>query len=162
MELLKTFILSNYWVWNRKEFRESCRAVVFNEDWLIPLIFVSKRNYHKLPGWWIEPNEDKIEALKREFLEETGCEIEVTIELWKIIESNSTWKHTSYCYIWKVTNKWLSNNLTHEEIERWYQLKRRNIDEAIYLLDKDVPFDPHWDRIVERDLFILKKAKELC
>lgn len=161
MELLKTFVLPNHWVWNKKEFRESCRAVVFDDDGLIPLIFVSKRNYHKLPGWWIEPNEDKIEALKREFLEETGCEIEITTEIWMVIETNPIRDHKSYCYIGQVISKWEAS-LTHDESFRWHQLKWRTIDEAIFLLENDIPIDRHWDRIIERDLFILKKAKELC
>jgi len=30
--------------------REAARAVIFDENNLIPLLFVSKYNYHKLPG----------------------------------------------------------------------------------------------------------------
>lgn len=30
--------------------REACRAVVFDEHNLIPVLFVSKELYHKLPG----------------------------------------------------------------------------------------------------------------
>lgn len=160
MELLKTFVLPEEWIWTKRT-RESCRAIVFDEDWLIPLIFVSKKNYHKLPGGWVESGEDKIETLKREFLEETGCEIDVTKEIWRVVESNSIREHTSYCYIANIVSKWVSNPMP-EELDRWYQLIWRTIDEAIFLLENDIPNDPYWDRIVERDLFILLKARELC
>lgn len=159
MELLKTFILPEDWAWPKRT-REACRAIVFDQDNLMPLIFVSKKNYHKLPGWWIEWNEDKIVALKREFLEETWCDIEITKEIWKVIEQNSTREHTSYAYIWKIIKKW-KPNLIEEEKERWYKLKRMNIDDAISTLKKDVPNDPYGYRILERDLFILLQAKKL-
>lgn len=161
MQLLKTFILPEDWDWSKRT-REACRAIVFDENNLMPLIFVSKKNYHKLPGWWIEWNEDKIEALKRELKEEAWCDIEVTNEIWIVSEINSTEENISYCYIWKVLNKWIEKKLTDEEIERWLELKRMNIDDAISTLEKDVPNDPYGYRILERDLFILLQAKKLC
>lgn len=30
--------------------REACRAVIFDENNMMPLLFVVKGNYHKLPG----------------------------------------------------------------------------------------------------------------
>ena len=158
MKLLKTFILPEDWDWP-KITREACRAIVFDENKLMPLIFVSKKNYHKLPWGGIEWNEDKIVTLKREFLEETWCDIDIIKEIWSVVESNSTREHTSYCYIGKVLNKWNSIWLTSEEIERWLELKRMSIDDAISTLEKDVPNDPYGYRILERDLFILLQAK---
>lgn len=63
------------------EIREAARAVVFDENNFMPLLFVSKHNYHKLPGGGIEKGENKMQGLEREFLEETGCEIEVDREI---------------------------------------------------------------------------------
>lgn len=158
MKLLKTFVLPEEPTETKKRTREACRAIVFDKDNLMPLIFVSKKNYHKLPGWWIEWNEDKIVTLKREFLEETGCDIDITKEIWMVVEKNSIREHTSYAYLWKVIKKW-KPNLIEEEKERWYKLKRMNIDDAISTLEKDVPNDPYGYRILERDLFILLQAK---
>ena len=39
--------------------REASRAILFDENDLIPLLFVSKYNYHKLPGGGIDEGEDK-------------------------------------------------------------------------------------------------------
>lgn len=162
MKLLKEFRVPETWDCWKKKIREACRAVVFDNENLIPIIFMSKKNYHKLPGGWVEWNEDKIETLKRELLEEAWCNIEVTKEIWIVSETNSTEKNISYCYVGKVLNKWSEKKLTDEEIERWLELKRMNIDDAISTLKKDVPNDPYGYRILERDLFILFKARELC
>ena len=50
--------------------REASRAVIFDENELIPLLSVSKFNYHKLPGGGIETGENKEKALTREAKEE--------------------------------------------------------------------------------------------
>ena len=159
MKLLKRFVLPEEPTEIKKRTREACRAIVLDENNLMPLIFVSKKNYHKLPGGWVELGEDKIVALKREIIEETWCDIDIIKEIWSVVESNSTREHTSYCYIGKVLNKWNSIWLTSEEIERWLELKRMSIDDAISTLEKDVPNDPYGYRILERDLFILLQAK---
>ncbi len=57
--------------------REASRAICFDENNLVPLLFVSKYNYHKLPGGGIDKTENKEQALKRECREEIGSEIEV-------------------------------------------------------------------------------------
>lgn len=71
--------------------RKAVRAVLFDENNLIPLLFVSKYNYHKLPGGEIDDGESKIKALIREVLEEVGSKIEVMGEVGKIIEFRSKW-----------------------------------------------------------------------
>ena len=55
--------------------REASRAVLFDKNNLIPLLFVSKYNYHKLPGGGIDDSEDAIKALIREVLEKVDVEI---------------------------------------------------------------------------------------
>ncbi|HCY20386.1 TPA: hypothetical protein DIC40_00645 [Patescibacteria group bacterium] len=50
--------------------REASRAVIFDDNGQIPLLFVSKHNYHKLPGGGFEIGENKKEALIREAKEE--------------------------------------------------------------------------------------------
>ncbi|MFH1398840.1 MAG: NUDIX domain-containing protein [Candidatus Woesearchaeota archaeon] len=65
--------------------REASRAVLFDKG-LVPLLFVSKFNYYKIPGGGIDPGEDRKKALIREVQEETGCKIKLTGEVGKIIE----------------------------------------------------------------------------
>ena len=87
--------------------REAVRAIVVDEDGKIALLHVSKSNYYKLPGGGMENGEDKMSTLRRECLEELGCEIEVVGEVGSILEYNKMFslKHTSYCYIAKVKGK---------------------------------------------------------
>ena len=63
------------------QYRKTARAVVFDENNKIALLYVSKHNYHKLPGGGAEDGEDLIVALKRECVEEIGCDIEVIEDL---------------------------------------------------------------------------------
>jgi ADP-ribose pyrophosphatase YjhB (NUDIX family) len=159
MELIKELILPEEWTGLQKT-REACRAVIFDENNMMPLIFVAKENYHKLPGWWIETGEDKIMALTRELKEETWCEAKISKEIWIVIESNSTRKQISYCYIGTIIKK-SEHNFTDGEKEKWYELQRVTIDEAIQLIKSDISKGETSKRILPRDLSILEKAKEM-
>lgn len=160
MEIIKEFILPDDLYWGKIQTREACRAVIFDENNLMPLIFVSTENYHKLPGWGIEPGEDKETALIRELQEEAWCEAEITQEIWMVIESNSTRKQTSYCYIGTVIKK-SEYNFTDREKEKWYELQRVWIDEAILLIKSDISRNETSKRVLPRDLAILEKVKEM-
>ena len=157
----KIFTLPEEWENTTKTYRKACRGIVLDKDNLMPLLFVWKDNYHKLPWWWIEWDEEKIEAFKREILEETWCEIDHIEEVGNVIEQNSTWEQTSYCYIWKVIKKWIEN-FTSWEIEKWYLLKRVTIKEALSLIEKDIP-RTEWGRWrQQRDLYILQEIDKIC
>ena len=107
MELLKEIKDKDYPNNTTLKIRKASRAILLDENELVPLLFVSKYNYHKLPGGGIDEGEDKIQALIRECLEEVGSKIEVNGEIGKIIEFRSKWdlKQTSYCYYGKIISK---------------------------------------------------------
>lgn len=125
-------------------------------------MFVSKHNYHKLPGGGFEIGENKKEALIREAKEEVWCEIEVIDEIWKIIEfrSKRDLKQTSYCYLCKVVSKG-NPDFTKKELDEWFKIIWVSLDKAIYLIENDKP--DYYDNffIQKRDIVFLKKAKQI-
>lgn len=161
MSFQKIFTLPEEWEDTTKTYRKACRGIVLDENKLIPLLFVGKDNYHKLPWWGIEWDEEKIEAFKREILEETWCEIDHIEEVGNVIEQNSTWEHISYCYVWKVVKKWIEN-YTPGEIDKWYLLKRVTIKEALSLIKEDLPITIGGKWRQQRDLYILQEIDKIC
>ena len=144
------------------EIREASRAVLFDSDGLIPLLFVSKYNYHKLPGGGIDDGENKVQALAREVLEEVGSEIEVSGEIGKVIEFRSKWnlKQISYCYIGKIISKG-APNFTGKELSQGFKVVWLPLDEAISKVENDRPTNYVGSFIQKRDIVFLKKAGEM-
>lgn len=146
----------------KNEIRSAARAVLFDEEGLVPILFVSKFNYHKLPGGGIEKGENKRQALDREVEEETGCTVEIDGEVGKVTEYRSRWNifQTSYCYIGKVIKKG-EPIFTKDEIREGFKLKWLLLDEAITQLKKDKPADYQGKFIQERDLAFLEEVKKI-
>jgi len=144
------------------EIREASRAVLFDENGLIPLLFVSNYNYHKLPGGGIDDGEDKAQALIREVIEEVGSKIEVTGEVGKIIEYRSKWnlKQISYCYVGKITSKG-SPTFTEKELSQNFKLVWLPLDEAISKVENDKPTNYEGSFIRQRDIVFLKKVHQM-
>ncbi|MCD5384511.1 MAG: NUDIX domain-containing protein, partial [Candidatus Pacebacteria bacterium] len=57
--------------------RKSARGILFNDKGEVSLQFVSKFNYYKLPGGEVEKSETIEDAMRREIMEEVGCDIEM-------------------------------------------------------------------------------------
>ena len=141
------------------ETREASRAVLFDENGLVPLLFVSKHGYHKLPGGGIGGGEDKKGALVREVLEEVGSKIEIDGEVGKIAEFRSKWnlKQISYCYIGRIVSKG-KPNFTEKELIQGFKLVWLPLDEAISKVENDKPANYTGSFIRKRDAVFLKKA----
>lgn len=142
--------------------REASRAVLFDENGLVPLLFVSKHNYHKLPGGGIDAGEDKMKALIREVKEEVGAEIEVITEVGEIIEYRSEFnlKQTSYCYIGEITSKG-QPAFTDEELNDGFKIIWLSLNDAIAALEHDEPDDYEGHFIQRRDWVFLKTVRQI-
>ena len=143
--------------------RKASRSIVFNDLGQIALLYVSKHNYHKLPGGGIETGEDIELALNREVMEEVGVNIEVLGEIGAIIEYRD--KHEllqiSYCYYSKVKGKINTPSYTDEELDNGFELKWVGLEKAIAMVQNDVPDDYVGKFIQNRDLIFLKRAFEI-
>lgn len=142
------------------EIRRAARAVVFDSNKNIGILYVGKYNYHKLPGGGLEGDESIGEALKRECLEEIGCDTETFGELGEIIEYRDKWslKQHSYCYLANVVGDKGKPDFTQKEIDNGFEIKWLPLEEAIKLLENDKPDDYMGGFIQIRDISFLKEA----
>ena len=142
--------------------REASRAILFEENNLIPLLFVSKYDYHKLPGGGIDEGENKTEALIRECLEEVGSTIKINGEVGKIIEFRSKWdlKQTSYCFYGNIIYKG-KPDFTEKELSQGFKIIWLPLKEAISQIENDTPKNYEGEFIQKRDLEFLKKLEQI-
>lgn len=141
--------------------REAARAVVTDKDGLVALLHVSKENYYKLPGGGLDESEDKNTALRRECLEEIGCEVEVVRELGTVLEYRKIFglRQISYCYLAKVAGEKGAPNFTQKEESKGFQVVWLPLEEAKKALDNSKATTPEGGLyIVPRDKVILVSA----
>lgn len=144
--------------------RTAARAIVYDDANHIALLRVGRDNYYKLPGGGIEDGEDQKQALRRELLEEIGCEAEIIGEVGEIVQylDQIKLKQTSYCYLAKQIGEKNKPNFTDEELEKGFEIYWANdIDEAIKLLGSSKTNYDSGTSIVKRDLTLLVAAKSM-
>lgn len=143
--------------------RKAARAVVFDTEKNVALLFVSKHGYYKLPGGGVETGEELIEALKRECHEEIGCEIEVEGEVGMTVEYRSKFqlRQESYCYLARVIGEKGEPHFEGDEIEDGFQVMWVPFDEAIRLIEVSNTEEYESGFIVPRELVLLREAKRI-
>lgn len=101
------------------KFRKSARAILFNEEGKIAAQYLQNQGFHKLPGGGVEINEEVKQALKREVLEEVGCDCEIGQEIGMTVEyrNKNELIQISYCYVAKVVGGVGKPSLEEKEIE---------------------------------------------
>jgi ADP-ribose pyrophosphatase YjhB (NUDIX family) len=87
--------------------RDSVRAIVLDQDGKMALLHATTYNYYKLPGGGVDEGESLHDALKRECLEEIGCNIEVDAEVGSLTEyrKKRSLNQVSYTYIAHVVGE---------------------------------------------------------
>lgn len=144
--------------------RKAARAIIFNADNKVAILYANRDGYHKLPGGGIEGKESWQEALAREALEEVGCQIKirpVEIGVVEEIRKSHAMHQQSYCGIADVSGQILETALTEDEISDDISSKWTSLDEAIELLQSDTPQGYVGHFINARDLVFLREAKRI-
>lgn len=143
--------------------RQAGRAVVFDETDKIALLHATKKQYHKLPGGGVEEGEDLEAALRRELLEEIGCNVENIQELGIIQEFRNKFgvRQLSYCYIADVSGVKGTPNLEEGEIAEGFVATWVDLDTAISILESEKEVEDYQGRFIQmRDLLFLEEAKK--
>ena len=89
------------------DFRNLCFGLV-EKDGQIMMVYTHKDRNHSLPGGGIEEGETPAEAIKREFLEEAGYEIESAEELvqvhcyWNLKDGQITRERFAHIFVVKL------------------------------------------------------------
>lgn len=138
--------------------REAARAVVFDNEDRVALLYVSKYSYHKLPGGGLEAGEDVNKALEREIMEEIGCKADVTDEIGEIIEHRNQYDlfQISHIYLAKLVGKKGKPDFTEDEIADGFKIKWMSLPDAITALENDNTDDYQGKFVKIRDLTALK------
>jgi 8-oxo-dGTP pyrophosphatase MutT (NUDIX family) len=146
------------------ELRKSARGIILNDKNEISLQFVGKNNYYKLPGGGVEVGETIEEALRREIIEEVGCNIKIEKELGVIIEYRNQLNllHISYGFIARVDGIIGSPSYEQGEIDDGFKPVWISLDEAIELINPNTPLKNYEGKfIVKRENIFLNEAKIL-
>ena len=139
--------------------RTAARAIVLDGN-KVALIHVKEHNYFMLPGGGIE-GEDIVDGLRREILEELGCEIDVSAEVGCIEVYFDRWskKQTDFCYIAKTSGPPKDKSLTDFEVEEGHDvIWAESLRDASHLVEKATPINRDGKLVRARDLLFLQTA----
>lgn len=143
-------------------FRKSARGIIINDKDQICLQLVGKFNYYKLPGGGVEIGEEEEVALRREIIEEVGCDVEIIRPLGITIEYRNSHNllHISYGYVCKVKGELREPQYEQGEIDDGFKSIWEPLGEALNLLENHYPENPYQARfIITREKAFLEEYK---
>ena len=145
--------------WDHKQ---TSRAVVFDNENKIAILYVEAFDFPKLPGGGVEEGEDLEQTLRRECLEEIGCEIEIIQEIGEVIEYREEKKmlQNAFCFLARVVGEKGVSHFTETEIKQGVEIKWLPIDEVLKMFDKE-PSGYVSQFIKQRELVFLLETKRL-
>lgn len=141
------------------ELRKSARAILLNDEGNMATQYLKTYTYHKLPGGGVDPGESVEEALKREILEEVGCDSEIIKPVGMTIEYRNKYNllHLSFAFAAKVVGEVGPPQLEEGEIEEGQETLWLPPEEVLAKMETDNPgkFEGHF--ILEREKSFLKE-----
>ena len=143
--------------------RLKARAVLLDEKGSMALMHITNFGIYVLPGGGVEEDEDLETALRREMLEETGCQIEIIQELGYIDENRLEHDDTLISNYWlaKVVGEIGSPQMTEEEIETGTQLQWHTPENALRLIKGWTPETYQQKFLQLRDIIVMNEAIEV-
>jgi ADP-ribose pyrophosphatase YjhB (NUDIX family) len=144
------------------EKREAARAIVFDTEGRVALLNATKKGYHKLPGGGVEASESIEQALRRELIEEIGCEVSNIRELGIIEEyRNRMSEHQiSHCFIADLAGEKGTPHLEPDEAADGFETEWMDLKAAIASVESEESIEHYEGRFIWlRDLTFLKAAQ---
>jgi ADP-ribose pyrophosphatase YjhB (NUDIX family) len=98
--------------------RRAVRGIVVSPKGEIALLYLSAKNYHKVPGGGVDQGESLEDAVRREVAEETGMRVRIERPLGVVIENMTTLAkmQISYLFICRAIGKPGKMRLTKGEV----------------------------------------------
>ncbi len=141
------------------ELRKSARVILQDETGNIALQHIRRDHFHKLPGGGVETGEILEEALKREALEEVGCDCKIGELIGVVIEYRNKYNliQISYAYTAKVVGEIGEPELEQAEIDEQLVHLWVPAEEALTQMKSDTPekYEAHF--ILKREISFLEE-----
>ncbi len=116
--------------------RKAVRAIVFDEEGNIGILYINKHDYYELPGGGVEEGETSEQACIRECQEEIGCNVEIVSEVGITLEYRKQKEriNESFCYVANVVGVKGIANLQANEIENGMEVVWVSLEKAFELI----------------------------
>ena len=141
--------------------RIAVNAMLLDNDGNIALCYYGKYNFYNLVGGGVDPGEDLTTALKRETLEETGCQCDIICEIGAIFENMGAIDFTQerYGFLARAVGERIEPQLTEEEIEWNTSVEWHPIDRALQLIyNNSIDEHPALGFLKQRDIIFLQEV----
>ncbi|MBP9837017.1 MAG: NUDIX domain-containing protein [Candidatus Pacebacteria bacterium] len=141
------------------ELRKSARAILRDKNGNINLQHIKRDSFHKLPGGGLETGESIEEALRREIVEEAGCDCIVGDLIGVVIEYRNKYNliQISYAYVADMVGEIGEPQFEQAEIDEQLTNYWMSPKEALEKMKSDKPEKYEGDFILKREISFLEE-----